>query len=339
MLPDYCLKKMTNATHTGRMSFIITVTRNLFACRTSAALLAALLQYPAFFCCTPVPAPAKRIAAGEYIDVFFFDTLSPQYLDSYQRLKADDVLYAMSSVGPKRVVALSVGSKDAMTWADIRTYADLCKYSFSLKEDSPGKPLMASEGILGDGISRVVDLQMRTSLARVVLGSVACDFSDTPYTGQGFDNRLIYMQYAGVEARPFGPGHEIPLSTINQGWLDSAAVMSFPRPDMLLQSGLGTIWRQRIKEEREFWCYGNDVDSSALGRPVTRIVLDGYVGEHHCYYPIELPRLKAGHTMRLDVTILRMGTPDPDFPAGGDMIKLETRTAPWIIRDEREETF
>ena len=79
------------------MSFIITVTRNLFACRTSAALLAALLQYPAFFCCTPVPAPAKRIAAGEYIDVFFFDTLSPQYLDSYQRLKAGSISRSKSS--------------------------------------------------------------------------------------------------------------------------------------------------------------------------------------------------------------------------------------------------
>lgn len=321
------------------MSFLITVIRNLFARRPSAAILAALLQYPAFFCCTPLPAPAKRIAAGEYIDVFFFDTLSPQYLDSYQRLKASDVLYAMSSAGPKRVVALSVGSKDAMTWADIRTYADLCKYRFSLKEDSPQRPLMAGEAVLDGGISRVADLQMRTSLAKVVLGSIACDFSDTPYTGQGFNNKLIYMQYAGVEARPFGPGSGLPLSTVNQGWLDSAAVMSFPRPDMLLQSGLGNIWRQRVREDREFWCYGNDVDSSALGRPITRIVLDGYVGEHHCYYSIELPRLRAGETMRLDVTLKRMGTPDPDIPAGGDMITLGTHIVPWDIRESREEIF
>lgn len=321
------------------MSFLITVIRNLFARRPSAAILAALLQYPAFFCCTPIPAPAKRIAAGDYIDVFFFDTLSPQYLDSYQRLKAGDVLYAMSSVGPKRVVALSVGSKDAMTWADIRTYADLCKYRFSLKEDSPEKPLMAGEAVLDDGISRVADLDMKTSLARVVLGSVACDFSDTPYTGYGFDNKLIYIQYAGVEARPFGPGQEVPLSTINQGWLDSAAVMSFQRPQMLLQKGLGNIWRQRVMEERVFWCYGNDVDTSALGRPVTRLVMDGYVGEHHCYYPIDLPRLRAGETMRLDVTLRRIGTPDPDIPASGEMISLETKTIPWDIRDGREEIF
>lgn len=321
------------------MSFLITVIRNLFARRPSAAILAALLQYPAFFSCTSLRAPQRLVSAGDYIDVFFFDTLSPQHLDSYQRLKAGDVLYAMSSVGPKRVVALSVGSKDAMTWAHIRTYADLCKYHFSLKEDSPEKPLMAGEMLLEDGISRVADIPMRTSLARVVLGSVACDFTDTPYTGHGFDNKLIYMQYAGVEARPFGPGKDIPLSTVNQGWLDSTATLSFPLPQMLLQPGLGNIWRQRVKEEREFWCYANDVDTCALGRPVTRIVLDGFVGEHHCYYPIDLPRLRAGETMRLDVTLRRIGTPDPDIPASGAEIELETHTIPWDIREQREEIF
>ena len=340
MPPDYCLTKMTDAIHTGRMSFLITVIRNLFAtCRTSAVLLAALLQYPAFFSCTTLPAPAKRAVAGEYIDVFFFDTLSPRYLDSYQRLRAGDMLYALSSVGPKRIVALSVSSSDAMTWADIRTYADLCKYHFSLKEDSPEKPLMAGEKVLEDGISRIADLDMKTSLARVVLNSVACDFTDTPYTGYGFDNKLIYMQYAGVEARPFGPGQDIPVSTMNQGWLDSAAVMSLPRPEMLLQGGVGTIWRQRIQAGREFWCYENAVDSASLGKPVTRIVLVGYVGEHHCYYPIELPGLKAGETVKLDVTLRRIGTPDPDISASGDMLSLESQTVPWEVREQREEIF
>lgn len=321
------------------MSFLINVIRNLFACRMSVALLAALLQYPAFFSCTRLPAQARRMAAGDYIDVFFFDTLSPQYLDSYQRLKTQDMVYALSSVGPKRVVALSVGSVDAMTWADIRTYADLCKYRFSLKEDFPEKPLMAGEKVLEDGVSRVADLEMKTSLAKVVLGSVACDFTDTPYMGYGFNNKLIYMQYAGVEARPFGPSSEIPISLVNQGWLDSAAIMAFPRPQMLLQEGLGNIWRQRVDAQRVFWCYGNDVDTSALGRPVTRIVLDGYVGENHCYYPIELPRLKAGETYRLDVTLLRMGTPDPDIPARGAMISLDTETVPWETMERREEIF
>ena len=331
---------MIKTLNTGRISFFsITVVFSVFTDRMSAVLLAALLQCPAFFSCTRMPAPQIRQARGNYIDVFFFDTLSPQFLDSYQRLRADDTLYALSSVGTKRVVALSVGSNDAMTWADIRTYSDLCKYSFALGEDSPENPLMAGEKVLEDGISRVADLQMRTSLVKVVLRSVACDFSGTPYTGWGFDNRIVYMQYAGVEARPFGPDAGIPVSVVNPGWLDSSSVMAFPRKEMLLQDGVGKVWRQRIQAGKEFWCYANDVDTASLGRPVTRIVLEGFVGEHHCYYPIELPGLKAGRTYSLDVTLHKIGTPDPDIPAKGEMLTVESITKPWENVELREEIF
>ena len=142
---------------------------------------------------------------------------------------------ALSSVGAKRVVALDVKSTDPMMWAHVMTYSDLCKYAFSMMDDSPDAPLLAGEEILADGISRVADLGMKTCLAMVELSSVACDFSQTPYKGHGFNNTLIYMQYAGVEARPFGPDAGFPVSTVNHGWLDSAAVMQFPHPEMLLQ--------------------------------------------------------------------------------------------------------
>ena len=308
--------------------------------RVSAVLLSALLQIPAFFCsCTPVQDLRPRINRGDYIDVFFFDTIQPQLLDSYQRLKAGDPLYAMSSVGAKRVVALAVQRTDTLVWADIRTYGDLCKYSFSLKEDSPDNPLLAGEQILPDGVSRVAQLQMNTCLARVVLKSVACDFSQTPYTGQGFHNTSIYMQYAGAEARPFGPGAEYPVSYINQGWLDSLEVMNYPNPEMLLQKGIGNIWRERIQAGREFWCYGNDVAEASVGRPVTRIVLEGYVGDNLCYYPVELPHLKAGQTIRLDLTLLRMGSTDPDIPVNSATVKVETQTAPWVDADQTEVVF
>ena len=158
------MPEMSKSKNTGRMSFLSTVVFSIcIAGRVSAAILAALLQCPAFFSCTPMHAPLKKAAPAGYIDVFFFDTLSPQYLDSYQRLRADDTMHALSSVGVKRVAALSVNSGSAMTWAGVRTYADLSKYSFSLKEDSPERPLLAGEKVLEDGISRVADLQMSPS--------------------------------------------------------------------------------------------------------------------------------------------------------------------------------
>jgi len=274
-------------------------------------------------------------AEGEYIDVFFFDTLSPQPLDCYQRLREGDLRYAVSSVGPKRVAVISTHSKDSVDWSHIRTYSDLCKYSFSLKADSPLQPLAAAEAILPDGLSRVADLKMKTRLAKVVLNSLACDFSDTPYPGYGFTNTLVYLQYAGVEIRPLGPYSDVPLSFVNQGWLDSAAVMALPHPEMLLQEGVGHLWRNKIVSPKEFWCYCNDVKSASLGSPVTRIVLEGDVGDYHCYYPIDLPGLKGASTVSLDVTLLRMGSPDPDIPVNSAAIKVQTLISPWEMEEER----
>lgn len=312
------------------------------AIRSSAALLSAFWQWcPAFLCsCTPRHAHQMRVAvAPDNIDVFFFDTIPPYTLDSYQRIPQGEALYALSSVGPKRVAALSAQKQDIIDWAGVRTYGDLCKYSISLKDDSPQRPILYGEAVLEDGLSRVANLQMHSCLARVELRSLACNFSQTPYTELGFCNALIYMQYAGVESRPLGPGGGIPFSMVNNGWLDSAAVMSFPRPDYLLQSGVGNVWRERIQVSKEFWCYANDIEKAAPGNPVTRIVLEGDVGEYHCYYPIELPGLKAGQTLSLDVTLLRMGSPDPDIPVSSATVTVETLTLPWVDIELREELF
>lgn len=324
---------------TGRISFQYT-TIVCCAVRVSAAI-SAIMQFPAFFsACTPAPHARMRLASeNSYTDVFFFDTLSPQMLDSYQRVPSMDELYALSSAGPKRVVALQVGSKDAAEWAGVRTYADLCKFAFRLEADSPDAPLLAGETVLEDGLSRVANMPMKTSLAMIELNSVACDFTGTPYSGQGFLNTIIYIQYAGVEARPFGPDSGIPISTLNQGWLDSTAVMALPHPEYLLSQGLGNIWRARLQQPVRFWCYGNDVEKAALGRPVTRLVLEGYVGEHHCYYPIDIPGLKAGQRYTLDVTLRRIGSPDPDIPVSSADIIVETLTVPWELAQQREVEF
>lgn len=309
--------------------------------RISVALLTVVLQLtPAFFCsCTPFRDARPRIDSGDYIDVFFFDTLQPQLLDCYQRLRAGEPLYALSSTGAKRVVAMAVRSKDSLEWANIRIYGDLCKYAFSLDEDSPGNPLLAGEQVIPEGVSRVADLNMKTCLAKVVLNSIACDFSQTPYTGQGYLNTSIYMQYAGAEARPFGPGSEYPVSYINPGWLDSASVMAYRNPEMLLQKGLGNIWRERKIAGKEFWCYANDVDTASVGRPVTRLVLEGFIGDIQCYYPVELPGLKAAQTVKLDLTLLRMGSPDPDIPVNSETVRVETVTAPWTEVERRIEVY
>ncbi|MBO4634317.1 MAG: hypothetical protein J5669_02975 [Bacteroidales bacterium] len=270
------------------------------------------------------------------MDLFFFDTLSPQYLDSYQQVSGWDEehdAYGFSCMGAKRIVALSALPGDPGRWASIGTYSDICKTSFSLEQDSPEHPLLAGEIKLEDGVSRQAALPVNTLLSAIRIRSVSCDFSGRPYAGEVFNNTLIYLQYAGKESLPLGAGDGAPVSYLNAGRLDSTAVMALPRPDMILQAGLGEIGKERIYPDRLFHCYANPVREASLGTPLTRIVLEGDLAGHHCYYPIELPGLERACSYELDITLLRMGAADPDTPVRSDTVSLATHVLPWDTRE------
>lgn len=316
--------------------------------RTSVALLAAFWLGPAFFTVScartslperwPLTIQYRSASATDTVDLFLFDTLGARSLDAYQQVCGQDV-YALSCVGPRQLVALSGLGGDRARWAGIRTYGDLFKLCFSLDRDTPEHPLLAGQVLLEDGVVRRATLPLNTLLSFVRIRSVSCDFSGRPYARESFGNTLIYLQYAGTECRPLEAGDGPPVCFVNPGRLDSAAVLALPFPERLLQRGLGPVGPQRLYPGREFCCYANPVREAALGRPVTRLVLEGTVGKHYCYYPIELPGLEAGCRYDLDITLLRMGTDDPDIPAGSSTVRLDVHVHPWDIREVQTVDF
>ena len=304
------------------------------ACCASAATLAAFLQFPAFFSCTKAPAVTdSRTGRQIYIqctknptaralDLFFFDTLGVQVLDAYQQIlnyQPGEPVYGLSSAGPKRLAALSGTAGVTEPWLWINNYGNLCKHTFSLERESAQSPLLAGEILLEDGASRQAFLPLQPMLAAIRIRSVSCDFSGRPYAGHVFLNNTLFLTYAGSECRPLGPG-DGTVSWLNPGGVDSAAVMRLPEPDMVLQAGAGAIGPEEQLIDRYFYCYPH---------PDTRMVLEGDVGPVHCYYPIPLPQLESGRCLQLDITLRRMGSPDPDTPVQSGAVVLKTAILPW----------
>lgn len=305
------------------------------ACRASAATLAAFLQFPAFFSCTPTPAVAEnhqekqiyiqctKNPTAKALDLFFFDTLGVQALDAYQQIPAfqpGEPVYGLCSAGPKRLVALSGTAGVTNPWLWVNNYGNLCKHSFSLERDSAQSPLLAGEILLEDGASRQAFLPLQPMLAAVRIRSVSCDFSGRPYAGHPFLNNKLFLTYAGSECRPLGPGGGGAVSWLNPGEVDSTAVMRLPAPEMVLQEGCGPVDTAGKLIDRSFYCYPH---------PDTRLVLEGMVDTVHCYYPIPLPQLESGRCLQLDITLRRMGSPHPDMPVSSGMVVLRTAILPW----------
>lgn len=338
---------MTRSEKTGRVlhfHYLFSFLRPS-ACCTSAAVLAAFLQLPAFFSScnrqtyTPDTAPVytslqwTKTPAPEAVDLFFFETQGSQLLDAYQQvvqLDREKPVYGMCALGAKRMVALSGTAGETARWADIRTYGNLQKHVFSLAEESARTPLLYGETLLEAGASRRCVMDLNPLLTAIRLRSVSCDFLGRPYFGKTFFLTQIYLTYAGSEYRPLEGGDGEPVSWVNPGYLDTLALRAFKEPSMLWQKGPGEVGWKPVFTEQTFYCYPGSR---------TRLVLEARYDTLTCYYPIPLPQLVANTCLEMDVTLTRLGASDPDFPTVSGAVSLHTQQIPWEEREPQTVTY
>ena len=172
---------------------------------------------------------------------------------------------------------------------------------------------------------------LRPMLSKITLRSVACEFSERPYAGEKLQDVRAYLTYASEVCRPFAP-EDTPSSWLNAGRLDEIATAALSHPETVLQT-LTPSLGGRIYPDASFFCYPNPSDGTEFGSPATRLVIEGKLRGTTYYYPIELPGLKADAQYRMDVTLTRAGTTDPDTPAVAGSIRLESRVMDWDGRE------
>lgn len=329
---------MPRSTKTGRKSTAKNYTRFLTArlARRISVAISAFMQLPAFFasCGTETPAAVARLridrqsSGGSALDVFVFEAETPFLLDSYQQFHAgEEPVYAVSGLGKKRVVAVTSTSGDLYARASVTRYQDLAKESFSLLDDSPAAPFCHGETIVGEGNTGSVNLTLKPLLSSIRLRSVSCNFSGRSYEGDGFHNDNLLLINVVSESCPLGAEGGRPVSWLNYGFQTSGH-------PYLKADGLGDIGPGRTYCNVLLYCYPNPE-----GSPPTRLVLEGTVGDIRCYYPINLPVVKSGTRLALDVTIRRMGTSDPDSEALPGTFTVEFTSEPWYERETAIETF
>lgn len=323
----------------GRIRTAILLFYLRFASRVSVAPLTVLFQSPAFFSsCTqaPEPSPARiRLhwagrAAPQRIDLLFFREEGAQPLDACQQVEhpGTGVAYGLSANRDCRIVALSGSPDSTAAYLDIRNYGDLSKRPFRLEDEDPAQPHLFGQARVEAGRSRTATLELETLLCAIRIGSLRCDFRERPYAGLRFTNTSMYLLYAGTEAFPLERA-ETSSGWVNPGFVDSLSCNRLLHPEMVLQDGLGPISAEGPRESRTLYCYPNPATEDSLGQMRTRLVLEGTVGAHTCYYAIPLPVLRGGCVLELDITLLRMGTDTPDILAEPGMYRMEVKPLAW----------
>ena len=300
-----------------KIHFNPTTVYTRFGRRLSAALRGALCHLPAFLllACTPLAQPETTPAVRKTqiyillvgktnlqgIDLLFFQDAPLYRLDAYQHLDGapKNRVTGTSSTAARQVVILSNYPSSTYAWSSIRSIESLESLPFRL--------------------------------SKVTLRSVACEFSERPYVGEKLQDVRAYLTYASEECRPFAPD-DTPSSWLNAGRLDETATAALSHPEAVLRS-LSPSLGGRIYPDADFYCYPNPSDGTEFGSPVTRLVIEGKLRGTTYYYPIDLPGLKADAQYRMDVTLTRAGTTDPDTPAVAGSIRLESRVLDWDGRE------
>ena len=312
--------------------------------------MGAFLHLPAFLlaCSTPlVPEPNPAAPMREMqiyiqqtgkttlqgLDLLFFQGGPLESLDAFQHLESvtGGTVLGISSTSARKVAAFSGGAGDEFRWSDIRTFASLENRVFRLEDEDPSAPMMYGVADLPEGMRRSCRIDLQPMLARITLRSIACDFTGHGYAGESLKEVRAYLTYACRECHPFATGLP-PSSWINAGRLDETDTGGLPRPGMVLQD-ISPSLSGRISPHLDFFCYPNPSDGSVFGQPVTRLVIEGKLRGNTYYYPIDLPGLEAGVQYRMDVTLLRAGTTDPDIPAVSGSLILENRVMDWDGRE------
>lgn len=329
---------MIRSNNKGRIStenFITLSSVMGFACRVSVATTA-FLQLPAFFAsCTQMKEDScihikiNRAETGrQAYDIFFFDSVEPFMLDSYQQCTGEKCQYLFSSPGDKIVAALPATAGDLLSRASVSRLHDLYHEVFSLENDSPDAPLRYGYARISGGASRDFDLNLNPLICTIRVKSVSCDFNGRSYGVISlFHNDNLYLVNAAVESCPLAAEGGHPVSWMNYGYPES-------NHPYICAKGCGDVGLERVYPDVSFYCYPNPES-----KPPTRLVLDGWVGDAHCYYPIDIPLTKGGMTYELDVTLHRIGTDSPDCPASPGTYTVEWATVPWYESDEREEIY
>ena len=293
--------------------------------RRMSVATAALLQFPAFFAsCTMAPAGESNVnirireAQASAVDVFLFDAVEPYLLDSYQQCAGEGCSFVLSGPGEKIVAALPARAGDLYARASVSRLQDLTREVFVLENDSPSAPLRYGIARIGSGASRSLALNMNPLICTIRVKSVSCDFSGHPYGQQEFHNDNLFLLNAASESCPLAAEGGHPVSWSNYGFPSSE------HPYLYAKGG----------PPATFYCYPNPA-----ANPPTRLVLEGTVGDVHCYYPIEIPLPRAGMSYDLDITLHRMGTDSPDCTAAPGTYTVEYATVPWRQAEEREEPY
>ena len=286
---------------------------------------------------------SKAFTAGNILDIYVYDVDQLERLDSRMRIKCNgtipDKIPVSSRSGRKKVVALANWSEEEPSWEQVNSFNAICRWMVPLSTESSEAPRMSGSMIINAGKTTVTKLTLIPISARIRLSSVKCDFTGQPYQGAVIENARVYLTNVCTNSSPFPesvPGTEF----VNIDSYSVADMNVFGAKDKLSRYIYTELGPQKVKTDIDFYCYANYGTVDNGGRPPTRLVLEGRIGDKTVYYTVNIGdytdgAVRPGYSYNINLNITKYGTDRPDIPVTGGTIDATVEVIPWEEKEEQ----
>lgn len=281
------------------------------------------------------------------LDIFFFNDDELKKLDSYQRFQhpVKEILDVASRKGAKILVVLANSSSDRFTWAGINSYESIKEAIKELKEENPDIPAMSGECRLSEKDKGSVSLKISPLMAEIHINSICCDFSAMPGNKITMKDVKAYLTNVNASSPLLFDNSCSIGSIINYGKAVPSQYENFLCPEIIWRHVANEIGEEVISPDIRFYCYPNESYETDIGRPGTRLVIEGMINGEKYYYPIEInrpgfgfkdgiPGVRRNRRYSFNIMITRLGAKDPDTPVESGTIGLELQIKEWRNVDD-----
>ena len=304
---------------------------------TSDALPAETSQYSSHI--SVLKSGQAFVKAGSTLDILTFEDNKFARLDSYQRIEDfHGSGTSAESTGGEKIFFLCANShRTIYDWAAIRCYSSLSDVTIDLEKEKRDFILTTGQtkGLAG---WKYPDINMKPAACEIVLETISCDFSGTPYSGYSLTDVKVYLINVNATCRMLQSGEDTPMRIINSGQFCHDDLKRFPDKSILVQDISGPVGKESLHPDIRLLCYPNHSDGSSPGAPPTRLVIEGKVGTEIWYWPInvgaESMGPQRGCSYRYDILIRRKGTDDPDIPVENAGVVISARVRAWKDMEE-----
>ncbi|MEG1290525.1 MAG: fimbrial protein [Anaerovoracaceae bacterium] len=279
------------------------------------------------------------------LEFFFFNADGPTAgtLDAYKKFTTADGItnLQIKATTGKKTIYVIANSHRSDNFAGVITLSEFQKLQASLTDDNTKNFIMTGSVEATLQVTTSITLAISRLAAKIELQSIKTAFAGTPYQGMSLSNVKFFLINAHGSKR-LHDGLAATATILNPKALIATDVNACKMPEMLHGALAAPIGDAGYTTPHYFYAYENTLDTETADERYTRLVIQATLNGHTYYYPVNVNQVNYGYDpvnnhkgikrnteYKINVTIMRPGSTDPDKPVEHGVMTVTLNILNW----------